>query len=65
VRKYVFGTFSDRTGADAIISRIRAYSGGYQPTWDGCVVIEVEADSPKEANRLARQRRLEIERMAS
>lgn len=62
MKKYTFGTFSDRIGSQAIRSRIRAYSAWYNPAWGGCIVIEVEANNSKEARRMAIDRRLAIER---
>lgn len=57
-------TFFDQRSTDTkpLLSRVSAYTIWYSPTWPGCIVYEVEAESGTAAKRIARERRLEEEK---
>lgn len=50
-----------REGRRPVLSRITAYTVWADPSWDGCVTMQIEALAPADAKRIARWKRLEIE----
>lgn len=51
-------TFFHGDAEDPKISKVMAYTSWYNPSWEGCVVYDVEAKNGTEAKRVAREMRL-------
>lgn len=58
---YKVGTFYHKEDK-LCLSKIMAYIRWYSPSWEGCIVFDVEANSTGEAKKKAILKRLEYEK---
>lgn len=61
VREYRVGTFYYDSPPDAKPSKVACYTRYFDPTWEGCVVYIVRAESGADAKRIARGLRIKHE----
>jgi hypothetical protein len=59
-KAFEVATFCDKK--ETRISKVNAYTGYYNPCWDGYKMFVVEAVSDSEAKKIAKKLRLEWER---
>lgn len=60
-RLFKVGTFYRTSDGPLCVSRIQAYTVYYNPKWEGCLEIDVEATSGSEAKKIARHMRYDHE----
>jgi len=60
MKKYTVATFYQKTEPLKLKS-INAYLRDYNPTWPGCLIFEIEAESGGEAKKAAVAQRMLVE----